>query len=115
MGSRPAFMTGWSKRSLSQGQEEDHKGKKDRRDSEICNMDIYQAAGQERIGMDKERPVKIRIENLGLSFGGVTALDDVSLDIRENEVLAIIGPNGAGKTAFLNCLNGFYKPQKGEI
>ena len=108
-------MTGWLKRSLSQGQEEDHKGKKDRRDSEICNMDIYQAAWQERIGMDRERPVKIRIENLGLSFGGVTALDDVSLDIRENEVLAIIGPNGAGKTAFLNCLNGFYKPQKGEI
>jgi branched-chain amino acid transport system ATP-binding protein len=65
--------------------------------------------------MELKKPVKIRIENLGLSFGGVTALDDVSLDIRENEILAIIGPNGAGKTAFLNCINGFYKPQKGEI
>jgi branched-chain amino acid transport system ATP-binding protein len=40
---------------------------------------------------------------------------DVSLDIREKEILAIIGPNGAGKTALLNCINGFYKPQKGEI
>src|SRR4030042_1512040 len=65
--------------------------------------------------METEKPVKIRIENLDLNFGGVRALDDVSLDIRENEILAIIGPNGAGKTALLNCLNGFYRPQKGEI
>jgi branched-chain amino acid transport system ATP-binding protein len=50
-----------------------------------------------------------------LSFGGVHALDEVSLDVRENEILAIIGPNGAGKTALLNCINGFYKPQQGEI
>ena len=62
-----------------------------------------------------ENKVKIRIENLSLSFGGVKALIDVSLDIRDNEILAIIGPNGAGKTCLLNCINGFYKPQKGEI
>ncbi|MDD5126559.1 MAG: ABC transporter ATP-binding protein [Dehalococcoidales bacterium] len=60
-------------------------------------------------------PVKIRIENLSLSFGGVKALSDVSLDIRDKEILAIIGPNGAGKTCVLNCINGFYKPQQGEI
>ena len=65
--------------------------------------------------METDREVKLRIENLSLSFGGVSALVDVSVDIRENEILAIIGPNGAGKTALLNCLNGFYKPQKGEI
>ncbi len=62
-----------------------------------------------------ENPVKIQIENLSLSFGGVKALSDVSLEIRENEILAIIGPNGAGKTCLLNCINGFYKPQSGEI
>jgi len=50
-----------------------------------------------------------------LSFGGVNALIDVSLEIKSNEILAIIGPNGAGKTCLLNCINGFYKPQKGEI
>ena len=61
------------------------------------------------------RKVKARILNLSLSFGGVKALTDVSIDIREGEILAIIGPNGAGKTCVLNCLNGFYKPQKGEI
>ena len=62
-----------------------------------------------------EKPVKVSLRNLTLSFGGITALKDVSLEIRENEILAIIGPNGAGKTCLLNCLNGFYKPQKGEI
>jgi len=62
-----------------------------------------------------DKKVKLRIDNLSLSFGGVRALADVSLDIRDNEILAIIGPNGAGKTALLNCINGFYKPQKGEI
>jgi len=64
---------------------------------------------------DDAQRVKIRIQNLSLSFGGVKALTDVSIDIKEKEILAIIGPNGAGKTCVLNCINGFYKPQKGEI
>jgi branched-chain amino acid transport system ATP-binding protein len=57
----------------------------------------------------------LRTHNLSLFFGGVSALIDVSMEVRDNEILAIIGPNGAGKTALLNCINGFYKPQKGEI
>jgi branched-chain amino acid transport system ATP-binding protein len=61
------------------------------------------------------RRTRIRIDNLSLSFGGAKALTDVSLEIKDREILAIIGPNGAGKTCILNCLNGFYKPQKGEI
>jgi branched-chain amino acid transport system ATP-binding protein len=65
--------------------------------------------------MENDGLAKIRIDNLMLSFGGVFALYQVSLDIRDNEILAIIGPNGAGKTALLNCINGFYKPQEGEI
>ena len=59
--------------------------------------------------------VKLRIDHLSLNFGGVQALIDVSIDVRDKEILAIIGPNGAGKTALLNCINGFYKPQEGEI
>ncbi len=62
-----------------------------------------------------ERQTRISIRNLSLSFGGVKALSDVSLDIRDGEILAIIGPNGAGKTCVLNCINGFYKPQQGSI
>jgi len=64
---------------------------------------------------DSNHAAKIKVENLSLSFGGVNALTDVNLDVREHEILAIIGPNGAGKTCLLNCINGFYKPQKGEI
>ncbi|MFZ0448492.1 MAG: ABC transporter ATP-binding protein [Desulfatiglandaceae bacterium] len=65
--------------------------------------------------MKTDRNVKLQVDSLLLSFGGVYALHEVSLDVRDNEILAIIGPNGAGKTALLNCINGFYKPQDGEI
>jgi branched-chain amino acid transport system ATP-binding protein len=59
--------------------------------------------------------VKIKIEKLSLSFGGVRSLVDIDIDVRDREILAIIGPNGAGKTCILNCINGFYKPQQGNI
>jgi branched-chain amino acid transport system ATP-binding protein len=62
-----------------------------------------------------EKRIRLHIDNISLSFGGVQALSEVSMDAKDNEILAIIGPNGAGKTALLNCINGFYKPQKGEI
>ncbi len=58
---------------------------------------------------------KLQIDHLSLSFGGVSALSDVSMDIGHNEMVAVIGPNGAGKTALLNCISGFYKPQMGDI
>jgi len=54
--------------------------------------------------VETDRKIKLRIQNLSLSFGGVSALVDVSMDIRDKEILAIIGPNGAGKTALLNCI-----------
>jgi branched-chain amino acid transport system ATP-binding protein len=59
--------------------------------------------------------VLLSVENVSLSFGGVKAISDVSLDIRKGEIRAIIGPNGAGKTSMLNVINGFYTPQKGRI
>jgi len=65
--------------------------------------------------MTGQSNVKMRLENLCLYFGGVRALIDVSLDVLDKEILAIIGPNGAGKTCILNCINGFYKPQEGNI
>jgi branched-chain amino acid transport system ATP-binding protein len=57
----------------------------------------------------------LKVENISLSFGGVRALSDVSFDIRTGEIRAIIGPNGAGKSSMLNCINGFYQPQAGQI
>lgn len=57
----------------------------------------------------------LRAENLHLHFGGLTALAGITFDIYPGEILALIGPNGAGKTSALNCLNGFYRPQRGQI
>ncbi|MDG2065788.1 MAG: ATP-binding cassette domain-containing protein, partial [SAR324 cluster bacterium] len=57
----------------------------------------------------------LSVDHISLSFGGVTALTDISFSIRKKEVFAIIGPNGAGKTSMLNVINGFYHPQEGEI
>jgi branched-chain amino acid transport system ATP-binding protein len=64
---------------------------------------------------DKTGKIRIKISNLSLSFGGVKALTDIDIDVHDKEILAIIGPNGAGKTCILNCINGFYKPQVGDI
>jgi branched-chain amino acid transport system ATP-binding protein len=55
------------------------------------------------------------VENVTLRFGGVRALNDVSLAVRQGSVHALIGPNGAGKTSLLNCISGLYHPQQGHI
>jgi branched-chain amino acid transport system ATP-binding protein len=60
-------------------------------------------------------PLRLTVEAVSLTFGGVTALDGVSLDVHDGEVVAIIGPNGAGKTSLLNCISGLYRPQRGTI
>ena len=59
--------------------------------------------------------VVLDVKNISLRFGGVKALTDISFDVREHEVRAIIGPNGAGKSSMLNCINGVYQPQDGQI
>ncbi len=59
--------------------------------------------------------VVLEVKNITLRFGGVTAISNISFDIREGEIRAIIGPNGAGKSSMLNVINGFYHPQDGEI
>ena len=60
-------------------------------------------------------PPLLEASHISLAFGGVRALSDISVAIREREILAIIGPNGAGKTSMLNVINGFYHPQEGTI
>jgi branched-chain amino acid transport system ATP-binding protein len=64
---------------------------------------------------DEEKKADLEIKSLHLSFGGVTAVKDIDLNVRTGELMAVIGPNGAGKTSLLNCVTGFYHPQKGQI
>jgi len=72
------------------------------------------AAQNANANPSSEAPI-MELKNITLRFGGVTAIQDISFDIREGEVRAIIGPNGAGKSSMLNVINGFYHPQEGEI
>ena len=57
----------------------------------------------------------LKVEHLTMRFGGLVAINDLSLEAQHAEITAIIGPNGAGKTTFFNCLTGFYKPTQGSI
>ncbi len=59
--------------------------------------------------------IQLQIEDIYLSFGGLSVLDGVSTSVRKGEIFSIIGPNGAGKTSLLNCINRFYTPNKGKI
>ena len=59
--------------------------------------------------------VVLKLDNISLSFGGVKALSDISLDVRAHEIRAIIGPNGAGKSSMLNVINGVYHPSAGSV
>jgi branched-chain amino acid transport system ATP-binding protein len=57
----------------------------------------------------------LRIEQLSIRFGGLAALNEVSLEVQREEVRAIIGPNGAGKSTFFNCLTGVLRPSSGRV
>ncbi|MBE9530708.1 MAG: ABC transporter ATP-binding protein [Proteobacteria bacterium] len=57
----------------------------------------------------------LKLENITKTFGGLMAVNDVSLEIEHGEVIAIVGPNGAGKTTLFNVISGVYRPEKGKI
>ncbi len=59
--------------------------------------------------------VQLEVKSLNMAFGGVQALWEVGLNVKKGEIFSIIGPNGAGKTVLLNCINGLYHPQQGQI
>jgi len=58
---------------------------------------------------------QLRIEQVSKQFGGVLALNRVSLEVPKGEILSVIGPNGAGKTTLVNCVNGVFRPEHGRI
>jgi len=73
---------------------------------------------REELRVEKEigEPILV-VENVMKAFGGLQALNDISFEVREGEILSIIGPNGAGKSVMFNCVNGLpgYRPDSGKI
>lgn len=60
-------------------------------------------------------PPILDVNGLGMSFGGIRALNEINLQVHSGEIIALIGPNGAGKTTFFNCVTGIYKPTQGKV
>jgi branched-chain amino acid transport system ATP-binding protein len=77
---------------------------------------IIQSANQSASQpLPPETVIQLQAENVSKRFGGVTAVDGVSVEVPKGGILSIIGPNGAGKTSLLNMISGFYKPDTGRI
>ena len=57
----------------------------------------------------------LHVENITMQFGGVVAVNNLSLDVNQGEIVALIGPNGAGKTTAFNCITGVYEPTNGKV
>ncbi len=57
----------------------------------------------------------LKVDRLVKNFGGLTAINDVTFEVRGGEIMGLIGPNGAGKTTLFNVINGFYKPSRGTV
>ncbi|MCD2190415.1 ABC transporter ATP-binding protein [Actinomycetospora soli] len=80
----------------------------------------HEAAVAEKVAPDREIAVSagetlLAVDGLTVRFGGLTALDDVSFDVKRGEILGLIGPNGAGKTTCFNIVTGVYRPTEGDI
>jgi branched-chain amino acid transport system ATP-binding protein len=61
------------------------------------------------------RATLLEVRDVAVRFGGVVALDGVSFELEEGQILGLIGPNGAGKTTLFNCLSRLYTPNRGDI
>lgn len=65
--------------------------------------------------MNEVKENVLKMENVVMQFGGVTAIDGLSLEVNKGEIVALIGPNGAGKTTAFNCITGIYQPTSGAV
>src|SRR6201991_2371162 len=61
------------------------------------------------------RATLLEVRDVAVRFGGIIALDGVSFELEEGQILGLIGPNGAGKTTLFNCLSRLYTPDSGDI
>ncbi len=67
------------------------------------------------MAVSKKDSVLLSVDGISLSFGGVKALQEVSVEVGQGEIFGIIGPNGSGKTSLFNVITGIYKPDKGKV
>jgi branched-chain amino acid transport system ATP-binding protein len=65
--------------------------------------------------MNEVKENVLKMENVVMQFGGVTAIDGLTLEVNRGEIVALIGPNGAGKTTAFNCITGIYQPTSGAV
>jgi branched-chain amino acid transport system ATP-binding protein len=77
--------------------------------------DLEHRSDASRNDASRNDPPLLRVDNITMRFGGITAISEVSFEVYRKELFAIIGPNGAGKTSILNSLNSVYRPQIGSI
>jgi len=89
----------------------------DQPDADAEQLERADVEGRDEPGGSEgvEHDTLLDVDRVRLRFGGVTALADVSFDVRPDELFAVIGPNGAGKTSIFNCLSAVYRPQEGRI
>jgi branched-chain amino acid transport system ATP-binding protein len=57
----------------------------------------------------------LTVKGIRKTFGGLVALDDVNINVKKGQMTMLIGPNGSGKTTLINCVTGFYKPDRGRV
>ncbi len=81
----------------------------------ILNVQVGKVRFRRRAMNIQERPIILRAEHVSKSFGAVTALRDVSIQLHQGEVLALVGDNGAGKSTFIKILSGFHAPDSGTL
>jgi branched-chain amino acid transport system ATP-binding protein len=84
-------------------------------DTDAPIEEVAEAAAPERDIETKVGDNILEVRHLTVKFGGLTALDDLSFEIRRGEILGLIGPNGAGKTTAFNAMTGVYRPTSGEV
>ena len=72
-------------------------------------------AQNEKFIAEDGREIVLKADHLSIQFGGLKAVDDVNLEIKQGELYGLIGPNGAGKTTMFNLLTGVYKPTSGRF
>jgi branched-chain amino acid transport system ATP-binding protein len=75
----------------------------------------FRPSGELFSPMPQKADALLSVRDIGIRFGGIVALDDVSFDIARGQILGLIGPNGAGKTTLFNCITRLYTPQSGDI